>query len=84
MQSSTKLSVRSDSGRAKPPKSNLATTSSRADGEAPVIVKKLNPKIKGVLIVCEGGNSKHVKNEVLKAAATALNISETRILRYRR
>ena len=57
----------------------LATTSSRTDGESPVIVKKLNPKIKGVLIVCEGGNSSHVKNEVLKAAATALNISETKI-----
>ena len=57
----------------------LATTSSRTDGEAPVIVKKLNPKIKGVLIVCEGGNSKRVKNEVLKAAATALNISEAKI-----
>ena len=50
-----------------------------ADGETPVIVKRLSPKIKGVLIVCEGGENQSVKNDIVRAASVALNISSNRI-----
>ena len=57
----------------------LATTSSRSDGETPVVVKRLTPKISGVLIVCTGGENKQIKQDIINAASTALNISSSRI-----
>ncbi len=57
----------------------LATTSNRTDGEKPIVVKKLSPKIKGVLIVCQGGSNTQIKNDVINAASTALNIPTSRI-----
>ncbi len=57
----------------------IATTNSHTTGEAPVVVKQITPKIKGVLIVCEGAGNAGVKEIVTQAAATALNISTNRI-----
>lgn len=57
----------------------LATTSAGGSGEAPVIVKQLSPKIKGVLIVCEGGEDSTVSKNIKSAASVALNIPTSRI-----
>lgn len=45
----------------------------------PVVVKKIPPKIKGVVVVCKKEISKETVDKITKLAATALNVSETKI-----
>ena len=50
------------------------------NGEKKALVKKIiKPKINGVVVVCEGGDDVRIKERVLKAASTALNISTGKI-----
>lgn len=50
------------------------------NGEKKALVKKIiKPKINGVVVVCEGGDDVRIKERVLKAASTALNISASKI-----
>ncbi len=57
----------------------LVLTGTGTNGEQPVVVKQLSPKIKGVVIVCDGGADRSVKEKVTELAATAFNISTTKI-----
>lgn len=57
----------------------LVLTGASGQSQTPVIVKRIPPKVKGAVIVCEGGNDKNLKSCIAAMAATALNISETRI-----
>lgn len=45
----------------------------------PLIRKVIDPKIGGVVIVCEGGGDIIINERVQKAVSTALNISSTRV-----
>lgn len=47
--------------------------------ESPIVTKEVEPKIKGVVIVCEGGNKPDVMYKVMEAVSVALNISSTQI-----
>lgn len=49
------------------------------DSGMPVVVKKIPPRVKGAVIVCQGGNNSDIKNRVTAIAATVLNLSETKI-----
>jgi len=44
-----------------------------------LVEKVLKPKINGVIVVCEGGDSLVVKEKVYKAVSTVLAISSTRV-----
>ncbi len=44
-----------------------------------LIKKQIEPTIKGVVIVCEGGDDIIVKERLISAITTALNISSTRV-----
>lgn len=57
----------------------IAFSSGTSYNSAPVVVKELCPDIKGVLIVCEGGNNQSVKNEITKSVSIALGISSSKI-----
>ncbi len=57
----------------------LVLTGSSGKEQLPVVVKRIPPKVKGAVIVCEGGNDKNVRSSIAAMAATALNISETKI-----
>lgn len=51
-----------------------------SDGNETALVKKIiEPKIKGVVIVCTGGGNLEVKERVIKAVSSALNISTNNI-----
>lgn len=51
-----------------------------SDGEEKALVKKIiEPKVKGVVIVCSGGGNIEVKERVIKAVSSALNISTNNI-----
>ena len=58
---------------------SLAYAGSSSYTSSPVVVKELCPDIKGVLIVCEGGNDKDIKDEITKSVSIALGISQTKI-----
>lgn len=47
--------------------------------QVPVVIKKIPPKIKGVVVVCKKEISKETVEKITKLAATALNVSETKI-----
>ncbi len=43
-------------------------------GEKPIIVKEILPKIKGIAIVCEGGDKLIVKNRIIETIKTLLDV----------
>ena len=47
--------------------------------EAPVLLKELCPRVKGVLVVCEGGNSESVCVDIKNAVTSLFGISETKV-----
>ena len=47
--------------------------------ETPILLKTLEPKIRGAVILCEGGEDPAIREKVLKAASAALNISSSKI-----
>jgi len=48
----------------------------------PLIVKELNPEIKGVIIVAEGAKNSHVKLQISQAVQTVLDIPAFRVTVY--
>lgn len=51
-----------------------------SDGDETALVKKIiEPKVKGVVIVCTGGGNLQIKERVIKAVSSALNISTNNI-----
>lgn len=50
------------------------------DGDKEALVKKIiKPQISGVIIVCQGGGDLSIKERVIKAVSTALNLPAGRI-----
>ena len=49
------------------------------EGEEPLIVTKIEPKIKGVVIVCKGGGNQTVVEKITTAISVSLGISESKI-----
>lgn len=52
---------------------------STKDGDRPLLLTQLAPRVKGVVVVCSGGGQKAVAEAITKALATALDISKNRI-----
>jgi stage III sporulation protein AG len=51
-----------------------------SDGtERALALKQVEPTVKGVVIVCPGGNEKMVRKKIIDVVKTALNISEKRV-----
>ncbi len=57
----------------------LAYTTDRESGEVPVVVKKLCPRLGGVLIVCERDIGESTRSEIVRAVGTALGLSQNKI-----
>lgn len=49
------------------------------NGEQAIVVTEIQPTVKGVVIVCDGGDNAAVKNDLINAVSTALNIGSNRI-----
>lgn len=47
--------------------------------EGGLLLKIIQPKIRGVAIVCEGGDSYKVKNDIMSAVCSVLDISSSRV-----
>jgi stage III sporulation protein AG len=40
----------------------------------PIVIKRISPKVEGVIIVAEGGDNAYVKSQLIKAACVVLNV----------
>lgn len=50
-----------------------------ANGKQALVTTQVEPAVKGVVIVCEGGDISSVKQRVIEAATTALDISSGKV-----
>ena len=69
-------------GEKKQESENIETsykTVSDGNNEKPLIIKEINPVIRGVAIVCEGGGSAGVKSIIIEMVSTVLGISGDKI-----
>lgn len=48
-------------------------------GEGGMLLKVIRPEIRGVAVVCEGGDKARVKVDIINAVSSSLGISSTRI-----
>lgn len=49
------------------------------DGENGIVVRKTEPKIRGVAVVCEGGGNESVKVQIIATVTALLDISSARV-----
>ena len=49
------------------------------DGENGIVVRKTEPKIRGVAVVCEGGGNESVRAQVIATVTALLDISSARV-----
>ncbi len=49
------------------------------NGEAPVIIKTSEAKVRGVLVICEGGGNALIKEKIITALCALLDIPSTRV-----
>ncbi len=58
---------------------NQAVTMNGSDGTSPLIIKEVEPEVKGVIVIAEGAYDINVKLELLKAVQTALGVSPSQV-----
>ncbi len=51
----------------------------RINGEAPILLKEICPKVKGVLVVCRGGDDIEVCKQIKNAMSALFGISESKV-----
>ncbi len=49
------------------------------NGEEALVVTEMQPKVRGVVVVCQGGGNAVVQEKIIDAVTTALSISSTRV-----
>ena len=49
------------------------------NGEEPLLIKKNEAKIRGVLIICEGGDNPLIKEKIIEAVCALLDISSNKV-----
>lgn len=49
------------------------------NNEEPIVVKEIQPKVKGVIIVCEGSDNSKVKEAVIDSVTSAFSIASNKI-----
>ena len=56
-----------------------AVIMSGSDGTKPLVIKEVEPEIKGVIVIAEGAYDINVKLELLRAVQTALGVSSNKV-----
>lgn len=49
------------------------------NGEEPLLIKSCEPEIRGVLVVCEGGNEPLIKEKIIEAVCALLDIPSNKV-----
>jgi len=55
------------------------TVKDTSNGEIPVIIRESEPRVRGVIIVCEGADDSAVKAAIIHAVSSIFNIAENKI-----
>ena len=55
------------------------TTRDSSGNETPLIVKRIEPKIRGAVVLCQGAGNKEVRENIIKLVSIALDISTNKI-----
>lgn len=50
-----------------------------AEGREGLLVTEMEPVVKGVVVICEGGDREEVRDKITKAVMTAVNITSKRV-----
>ena len=50
-----------------------------SSGKQALVIKEIQPKIRGIIVVCEGGGNSIVKMNIINAVSSAFDISSTKI-----
>lgn len=50
-----------------------------SNGKQALVIKEIQPKVRGIIIVCEGGGNSIVKMNIINAVSSAFDISSTKI-----
>lgn len=50
-----------------------------SSGEQGIVVRRAEPKVRGVAVVCEGGGSEQVRAQIIEAVTALLDISSARV-----
>lgn len=50
-----------------------------SSGKQALVIKEIQPKVRGIIIVCEGGGNSNVKMNIINAVSSAFDISSTKI-----
>ncbi len=50
-----------------------------SSGEQGIVVRRAEPKVRGVAVVCEGGGSETVRAQIIEAVTALLDISSARV-----
>lgn len=64
---------------AKTSEKEIVLAGDRSGAETPVLLKELCPRVKGVLVVCEGGSSDAVSRSIKQAVASLFGISDGKV-----
>ncbi len=79
-QTDTDATAKSDSeGSQQNNKSSTVVIRSKNSTEEPIKVTEIMPKIKGVLVVCEGADSSVVKQNIIDSVRTVLGVASSRV-----
>lgn len=79
-QTDTDATAKSDSeGSQQNNKSSTVVIRSKNSTEEPIKVTEIMPKIKGVLVVCEGADSAVVKQNIIDSVRTVLGVASSRV-----
>lgn len=49
------------------------------DGKNPLVLKEIEPKVEGIIIIAQGGDNIYIKSELMKSAQTILNVDAHKI-----
>lgn len=49
------------------------------DGKNPLVLKEIEPKIEGIIIIAQGAGNIYIKSELIKSAQTILNVEAHKI-----
>ena len=70
----------SDSDSAKHSQENkYYTVKSQTNGEEPILIRESEPRVRGVIVVCEGAGNSAVRETIKTAVASIFNIAENKI-----
>lgn len=79
LEENTGASVSAISSGGRTTQKEIVLAGGASQGEEPILLKELCPKVKGILVVCEGGADAGTREAIRQAAAQLFHISASKV-----